>query len=82
MMGKCSDCWWWDKSSWECAYVDTMEEDFSYIGEDGAGIVFDTLDDQGLRIWLRIWLQTGPNFGCVKFKRMFKKEGKYESNSQ
>lgn len=68
-MGKCSDCWWWDKLDGECANVDGMEQGFNSIGEDEAGIVFNTQDDQGLRIWL----QTGPNFGCVKFKPMFKK---------
>lgn len=60
-MGKCSNCWWWDKSNGECDEIDAIE---GPIGEDGAGIVFNTLDDQGLQIWL----QTGPNFGCAKFK--------------
>ena len=63
-MGKCSDCWWWDKYTWECAKIDTMEEGFSTIRGDEAGIVVDAQDDQGLQVWL----QTGPNFGCVKFK--------------
>ena len=75
MMGKCSDCWWWDKSNGECANVDAMEKGFNPIGEDEAGIAFNTQDDQGVRIWLHA--QGHPsNFGCVKFKRMFKKEGK------
>jgi len=72
-MGKCRDCWWWDKLDGECANVDAIG---GPIGEDEAGIVFNTLDDQGVRIWLH---RQVPNFGCVKFKRMFKKEGKYEN---
>ena len=48
-----------------------MEKGFNPIGEDGAGIVFNTQDDQGVRIWLHA--QGHPsNFGCVKFKPMFK----------
>ena len=64
-MGKCRDCWWWDKLDGERANVDAMERDFSPIGEDEAGIVFKTQDDQGVPIWLH---RQVPNFGCVKFK--------------
>lgn len=46
-MGKCSDCWWWDKSDWGCAEIDAMEKGFSPIGEDESGVVFSNVSLTG-----------------------------------
>lgn len=65
-MGFCKDCKYW--SVWSEGSCDKAGDD--YADKDAfVEIDYDALDDTGLSLYLK----TGPEFGCVLFK---KKEAK------
>jgi hypothetical protein len=57
-MGKCKDCFYWDKEETVCDLVDENWREFGYDAEDGEVYI------EGTGV-----LKTGPDFGCINFVR-------------
>ena len=63
MMGLCKDCKYWDYG--ECADIDLDTfNDMKLEGSDRA-LYYSVMDDSGLDCGLK----TGPEFGCVRFRK-------------
>ena len=69
MMGLCKDCKYWNKGEYwdsgECMDIDLDTfNDMKLEGSDRA-LYYSVMDDSGLDCGLK----TGPEFGCVRFKK-------------